>query len=371
MGLVNKTVKVKWSKRTKKHYINKGYIFTNYGDEFEVKIEDLSKGSISRLNCICDNCNKELDWGYTDYINQVKEDGKTYCQKCGTTLLGRQKINKTKLSKSKSFYDWCIESDRQDVLDRWDYELNGCSPKDICYSSNKKYWFKCNKYKEHKSELKKLNGFTSGQEGSMDCKQCNSFAQYIIDNYGDNALELYWDYEKNTVDPWEISRGCKKKVWIKCQEKDCHGSYEIRCNNFTSNNQRCPECIKERKESIIEEKTKLYLEELGYEVKTEYNCSLIPINPKTNRPLPFDNEIVLENEKRLIIEVHGSQHYYIDGYYTKTEEELHNRQLIDRYKRIKCIQAGYNYLGLPYWMFNNNEDYKKLIENKIREILDK
>ena len=41
------------------------------------------------------------------------------------------KLENSKLKKSKnkkSFYDWCIENNRQDVLDRWDYELNDCSP---------------------------------------------------------------------------------------------------------------------------------------------------------------------------------------------------------------------------------------------------
>ena len=28
----------------------------------------------------------------------------------------------------KSFYDWCVENNREDILDRWDYELNDCSP---------------------------------------------------------------------------------------------------------------------------------------------------------------------------------------------------------------------------------------------------
>ena len=134
---------------------------------------------------------------------------------------------------------------------------------------------------------------------------------------------------------------------------------------------RCPKCSEERDESIVEEKTKAYLEELGYEVKTEHNCTIRPINPKTRCPLPFDNEIILENGKHLIIEVHGIQHYKIDGYYNKTKKELHYLQVKDRYKRIKCIQAGYEYLELPYWTFYKNNRYKKLIDNKIKEILDK
>ena len=39
--LLTKTVKVKWHSTTKKFYVDKGYVFTNYRDEFEIKVEDL------------------------------------------------------------------------------------------------------------------------------------------------------------------------------------------------------------------------------------------------------------------------------------------------------------------------------------------
>ena len=38
-----------------------------------------------------------------------------------------------------------------------------------------------------------------------------------------------------------ISKGSGKKVWIKCQEKDYHGSYEITCADFISG-ARCSYC---------------------------------------------------------------------------------------------------------------------------------
>ena len=527
MGLKTKTVKLKWSPSNKKHYESLGYVYTKIGDEFEVKVEDLTKGSQAKIECSCDNCKKPLIWEYSAYIKYVKENEKTYCRNCAKKLYGGEKARKTRLKNGKSFYDWCIENNRQDVLDRWDYELNDCSPKDINCYTRKKIWFKCNRHSEHKSELKNVQGFVIGQEGSMSCKQCNSFAQwcadngrqdvldrwdyelndcspseisyasniskwfkciiheehkselkaisrltcgnqegsiecnqcnsiaqYILDNFPNKKLEEVWDYENNgDLDPWEISRGCHIKIWIKCQEKDYHGSYEItsywfckgiRCsfcdgkkvhpldslgqyiidnyeeeflwNIWSDKNDispfeigihsnkkvwwncpddkhesfkrdcsssvmyefRCPKCSEEKEESIIEEKTRLYLEELGYEVKTEHNCTIRPINPKTSRPLPFDNEIVLENEKHLIIEVHGSQHYDYHFFMVRkkitkkeAEKELHYQQVKDRYKRIKCIQAGYEYLEIPYTAFNKEDTYIKLIDNKIKEILDK
>ena len=524
MGLITKTVKTTWNNSNKKHYVELGYIFTKIKDELEVKVEHLTKGSHVEVECICDNCGCELTWGYCEYIKCVKKDGKTYCKKCSNILYDKKKATKTRLKNSKSFEEWCMERDRVDIIRRWDYELNNCKPSDICYSSNKKYWFKCDKNPKHKSELKNIDGFTTqGCEGSMMCKQCNSFAQWCISNnrqdvlnrwdyelnsftpwevdyssnkkywfkcdkhsehkselksidrfvHGQNGsiecnqcnsiaqwmidhnlkLEDYWDYNKNTISPWNISYSCTTKVWIKCQEKDYHGSYKRSCNEIVWNkgcpycnpnsgkvhpqdslgqyiidnfgedflnkvwsdknkkspfeytsqsmkevwwkcldnkhedykrscnlsyryNFRCPQCSNERIESLGEEQVRLYLKELGYITLHEHNCTIRPINPKTKQPLPYDNEIILDNGEHLIIEVHGDQHYDCRFYRVinkcsqeEAEQHLYKRKLYDRYKRIYAIQHGYYYLEIPYKkIFGKQETYKKLIDDKINEI---
>jgi hypothetical protein len=99
----------------------------------------------------------------------------------------------------------------------------------------------------------------------------------------------------------------------------------------------------------------------------EHNCNIIPINPKTNYPLPYDNEIV---ELKLIIEVHGSQHYYKPtGTHFNKNFDLHKQKLYDRYKRIYAKSRGYYYLEIPFWTNDKKENWKKLINKKINEIL--
>ena len=128
--------------------------------------------------------------------------------------------------------------------------------------------------------------------------------------------------------------------------------------------------------SIIEDKTKTYLKNLGYGVVTEYKCSITAINPETEMPLPYDNEIVLRNGKHLIIEVHGAQHYNPHFYVTRTkcskeegEEKLKKRKLYDRYKKAYAEHYGYEYLEIPYTAYDRNETYKQMIDDKIKEIL--
>lgn len=144
---------------------------------------------------------------------------------------------------NKSFSDWCKENNRKDLLDRWDYNLNKCSPQNIGYYSNKKYYFKCPRG-IHKSELKELSNFLCGEKGSMNCKACNSFAQWGLDTIGQDFLIKYWDWDKNKeerVNPWNIDKSCGKYVYIYCQEKSYHGSYKIRCADFY-NGKRCTYC---------------------------------------------------------------------------------------------------------------------------------
>lgn len=249
--LISKVVKIKWSIANRRIYQNKGYIFTKFEDEFEVKVEDLLKGSHIKVQvkCDCKDCKKPylkpVQW--KDYLKCKKEDDKYYCRRCAHKLFAGEKIKDMALKNGKSFEQWCIENNRQDVLDRWDYELNDKKPSEICYGVNRvKFWFKCPK-RIHKSELKLINSFTSGNEGSINCKACNSIAQWGIDNLGEDFLEKYWDWEKNTLSPWEIGKGTdSKKVWIKCQEKYYHGSYEITCSSFTVQNSRCIYCCNKK-----------------------------------------------------------------------------------------------------------------------------
>ena len=51
------------------------------------------------------------------------------------------------------------------------------------------------------------------------CRQCNSFGQWLIDIYGDNAINDFWDYDKNEINPFDIQMGSKNiKVFLKNYE---------------------------------------------------------------------------------------------------------------------------------------------------------
>lgn len=238
--LKTKEVEIKWIHKTKQHYINKGYVFSGYDTYFMIRVEDIMDSSDIKVNVNCDNCDKNLNMKWKTYKKYVHSDGKNYCRACAHILFASELSRKTKLKNGISFVKWCIDNKYNSVLNLWDYKLNLTNPKDVSYASNKSFYFKCTN-KAHKSELKKIGNITKNGKLNLNCVQCNSFAQWGIDNLGKDFLKNYWDYNKNNIDPFLIPHSWNKKVWIKCQEKDYHDNYEMACCNFITG-KRCPYC---------------------------------------------------------------------------------------------------------------------------------
>ena len=188
MGLLTKEVEVGLSPNIIKHYESLGYyipkeinIKGNYifksGTKILVKVEDLTKGSYVKVDIECDKCGKKLE--NIIWKNYIKY-----------------------------------------VKDNGEYFCNKCAVIHamVLYGTDNTM----------KTKLKKGK----------------SFAQWGIDNIDNDFLDKYWDWEKNNelnINPWEINHSSGKKIYIKCQEKDYHGSYFKRAIDFV-NNTRCPYC---------------------------------------------------------------------------------------------------------------------------------
>ena len=125
MGLITKVVRVKWTASTRDYYENLGYEFTGYFKEFEVDVKDLKSMSSVKLEFECDNeeCRRKFERSNRSYLRGKREDGKVYCCECAKNRSAETQ-RKNKAKSSKTFKQWCIENNRKDVLNRWDYELN-------------------------------------------------------------------------------------------------------------------------------------------------------------------------------------------------------------------------------------------------------
>lgn len=98
------------------------------------------------------------------------------------------------------------------MLERWDYSLNDKPPSDYNYSSNVKIYLKCPRG-IHESKAFKLNNIAKPERKNckFKCNKCESIGQYLIDNFGDDGIKLYWSTLNNEVDPFSIPKGTRQK----------------------------------------------------------------------------------------------------------------------------------------------------------------
>ena len=158
-----------------------------------------------------------------------------------------------------SFGNWCVDNGHQDWIDLWDFELNKCSPFDVAYKSNKKYWFRCPRGL-HPSEAKMLANVSSGKVKSS-CNRCCSFGQWLLDNLGADAIDRYWS-DKNDCSPFERGKSSGLKVWIKCEDVS-HPDYLIAPCNFI-HGARCSVCINHKVITGINDIATTHLEFVKY-----------------------------------------------------------------------------------------------------------
>lgn len=341
--LLTTIVIVKWHKNNKEWYINKGYPFTKIGDEFDVKVEDLSDKNNNikvEVKCDCENCKnpniKPISW-YT-YRKSILKHEKYYCKNCATDLFARDKMIKTRLKNSKSFEQWCIDNDKQNILDRWNYKLNDCKPSEITYGTVKKYYFKCS-MGIHDSELKSICDFTRGEKGVMDCKQCNA----IMTTHPELVK-----YFVNKEDTYKYSYGSQEKVDVICP--NCRHIKNMYISSLLKNGFSCPKCGDGR--SYPEKFMFNVLEQLYLEFETQLSKTTFIWCDKYK----YDFYIIKING---ICETNGIQHYeeFNRGLSLKENQENDKMKLglalsnsIKNYIVIDCRHSNLD------WIKNNIMD---------------
>ena len=291
--LITEEVTIKWSARTRKHYEDKGYVFTKTGDKFNVNAGDLTDCSSALVNVQCDGCGTLMSGVFVEYKRRQKGDGKNFCTKCA--LAGRVKW--------VSLYEWLCanlsEEKSNGILSRWDYDLNiknsmKLSPKDVGHASaginGKGYWFKCLDHPEHKPEQKNINSLTGGSQSSIDCHQCNSIAIVRPDLV---------QFLVNNEDAYLNSIGMTVKIPMKCP--NCGYEKEMSPNHLVHlNGVSCPRCS----DGVSYPEKFIFnaLEQLGI----MFNVQLGRNTFEWCGNLKYDFYIPKLN---CIIETHGLQHY--------------------------------------------------------------
>ena len=136
----------------------------------------------------------------------------------------------------QSFEEWCLENNRQDLLDRWDYSKNELPPSQMPYRTKKKAYFKCPS-NIHDSEPRRLIDVTDKPYHDVQCKACgvgkNNREDLTARVFGELKV-LYFDEERsnNTGNTYWVCRcSCGECVSVLASKlkagnkRTCGGKY--------------------------------------------------------------------------------------------------------------------------------------------------
>ena len=203
---------------------------------------------------------------------------------------------------------------------------------------------KCgNQFKSHWISISAGNG----------CPYCASVKICYENSLGAKRPDLVdeWDYDKNSLTPYEIAPRSEKVIWWICPNG--HSYSAIPCNrnhNNPTNASGCPQCQKSKGENEV----KRFLNQNNIEYASQME---FPKMPRIRRRLSFDFYLPDFN---LCIEYNGHQHYRpvnFGGISDKKAQKKYDAQIHrDQIKRDFCNKNNIKLIEIPYWNFDNIEE---------------
>ena len=149
-----------------------------------------------------------------------------------------------------------LSKKRPDLLEEWDYELNGdLIPDLVTASTNKKVWWRCKACKQP------WQAKVSGRNYGCGCPVCAG--QTLVAGVNDLAtvnpkLAAEWDYENNDLTPQQVSaRNNIKAAWV-CSVCGHHWRAYIASRNGGTG---CPQCQKNFHTSLPEQIVYFYVKQ--------------------------------------------------------------------------------------------------------------
>lgn len=400
MLVPNQKIIVKWTSSNVKHYKEKGYIFTKFGDELEVNVVDLPPTCKAKVQVQCDKCFDIYEISYFYYRKRMAEKGKIICRKC-TTKHPKKDVLKEKQDK---MYSICIEfckahnyillTKKEELANNESEVIYICpihGERVVKYKSISKgnQCYKCSRAQALRNKNKttlprrqellysKALKVSEDQGYELISKKeeiinNRTYIKYKCPDHGLKEMRIsnYNNYkgcpdcglvhlnQLFRLEPDEVENRVSKLGGNLHNKESYINSLEENliidcpyCNNpFTTSlrlfcqhgGQACPNC--RDTESIGEKKIRLYLENHSIIFDQEKwfpDCRDI-------NPLPFD--FYLPNSNK-IIEFDGRQHYESSSlfYHTPLPEQISHDEIKNKY----CKDNNIELLRIPYWEINN------------------
>ena len=129
---------------------------------------------------------------------------------------------------------------------KWNYELNSLTPREVFKNSNKRYWFDC-KVCNHIFEASISN--ISGKSYSHYCPYCTN--QKLCENleckkcyeksFASDERSKSWNFVLNDTTPRKVFKNTHKSFWFNCEK---YGHFFENTLNHISDGRWCPYCQK-------------------------------------------------------------------------------------------------------------------------------
>lgn len=144
-----------------------------------------------------------------------------------------------------------LGTQRPDIARMWHPDMNGeLTPYDITPGADKLIWWQCPIDEEHVWEQHAwaLTAPRRDKVKTHGCPYCSSHRTDKKRSLGITQPEVmkYWDFDKNSLDPFDTLPSSNKKVWWICE--DGH-SWKAVINDVYYKKSRCPTCWRNKKMS--------------------------------------------------------------------------------------------------------------------------
>lgn len=142
----------------------------------------------------------------------------------------------------KNFRQWCLEENKEYLLNEWYMPINVISPESISYGTTKKYWWKC-------KENHLWEASVSNRRKGAGCPFCAGYFPLkgktdFETLYPELAKE--WDYDKNDSYPYEYTGRSNYKVWWKCKEGHSYEASIVNRTKVGAKGTSCPYCANQK-----------------------------------------------------------------------------------------------------------------------------
>lgn len=156
-----------------------------------------------------------------------------------------------------------------DMASLWDYNKNVTKPQKVLYTSADKYYFICEKGHSFTKSLK--HAIRDINLKSKGCPVCSG--RKVVEGVNDLAtlrpdILQYWNWQLNTISPYEVSVHSNKEAWFICANKGCNSLFKTSIGIRSATLGFCDDCRK-RSWSISEKEVISLIRSWGFYVEEE------------------------------------------------------------------------------------------------------